>query len=863
MSSAAASSPLSERYAAESLIQREFEKSGDAMTALRQRTRLVDTIIIQLYRDLLCSDATAAEKVCLLAVGGYGRSLLFPYSDVDVLLLCENQDTVARHREGASAICRSLWDLRMRVSWATRALPECESVRDDNPEFAISLLDSRYIAGDERLFARLQSEVIPRLVGRERPALVRSLMSLTRQRHARYGNTIFHLEPNLKDSPGGLRDYHVTAWLKLIAVLDGQKRGTAPQQLWPAVQEQQCAAALQFLSAARCFLHYRQRRDDNILSYELQAEAASARIGLPPGPVTSPADWMRAYFRHARAIYGLTVQILDEVRPARSSLYEQFERWRSRLSNLDFAVMHERVFVHQPADLKDSALLLRLFEFVARHGLTLSSQAERAVQGVLPCLREALPHCRDLWPGLRQILVLPHAADALRMMHRLELLAIILPEFAAIDSLVVRDFYHRYTVDEHSFMAITHVHRLRRPQVEWERGYSEILREVDQPELLFLALLVHDVGKGMGESDHIQGSLRALEAIASRWKLSPAECDTLRFLIANHLEMSAILLRRDISEPETIRSFAETTGTLERLKMLCLLTYADIRAVNPEALTAWKAEALRQLYMRTANQLNRSVDDQRFHAGASEAAALESILPFTVGATAASVGAFLEGFPRRYLLANTHPEIASHYELSRRLATEPVQLKLARRRDAYELTVITTDRPRLFATLTGTLAAWGMNILKAEAYANSTRIVVDTFRFSDPFHTLDLNPSELRRFRASIVEVLAGEASLDYLMQGRSLDSPGFVKVTIALQMHFDNTCSSHSTVLELLAQDRAGLLYDISSVLAAEGCDIAVALVDTEGQRAFDVFFLTINGAKLEEKHIQRVRTALAERLQ
>ena len=271
-------------------------------------------------------------------------------------------------------------------------------------------------------------------------------------------------------------------------------------------------------------------------------------------------------------------------------------------------------------------------------------------------------------------------------MHRLGLLTRLFPEFQAIDSLVIRDFYHRYTVDEHSFMTLENLHRLLREKARppgretpgadraWERKFAEILSEVEQPELLYLTLLFHDVGKGFPEmDDHIQGSLQALEGIQARLELPEEDWQTVQFLIASHLEMSAASQRRDVFDPETVRDFAKVVGTTERLKMLCLLTYADICAVNPEAMTPWKAELLWQLYAATANYLTRSVDDERLRITGASSGEMEKILAVLgAPASAEDLRLFLEGFPRRYTATHTPEQIAGHLELARRLASEPI-----------------------------------------------------------------------------------------------------------------------------------------------------------------------------------------------
>jgi [protein-PII] uridylyltransferase len=585
---------------------------------------------------------------------------------------------------------------------------------------------------------------------------------------------------------------------------------------------------------------------------------------------------MRTYFRHARSVKRLTARLFDEIAPARSSLYGLFQDWRSRLSNADFSVVRGRIFPRQPSTLDDLKLLLGLFEMMARHGLDLSGEAERWVEEAVTRIPAQPPDPPWLWEHFRRILVLPHAAVALRAMHRLGLLVALFPEFHSVDCLVVRDYFHRYTVDEHTLMTIENLHRLRgakrkavaggpRATLEgWEARFGEILTELEKPDLLFLSLLFHDVGKGMPGENHVEESLLAVETVFDRLGLVAQNRETVRFLISSHLEMSATVMRRDIFDPETIRAFAQLIGSPERLKMLCLLTYTDIKSVNPEALTPWKAEMLWRLYAATTNYLARSVDEERVHTATAETARAERVLRLLEpSASAEELNTFLEGFPRRYLETHSPEEIAEHVRMGRRLADQQVEVCLRARDRFYELTVLTADRPLLFASLTGVLAAWGMNILKADAFANRAGVVLDAFRFVDLFRTLELNPSETDRLQGNVSDVVTGKTSLQDLMQGRidfQLRPPS--KVKIAPRIRFDDTSSSHSTLLELIAQDRPGLLFQASSTLADLGCNIEVALIDTEGQKVIDVFYLTVGGRKLDESLQRKIREVLLQHL-
>jgi [protein-PII] uridylyltransferase len=838
-------------------IARDFAVTGDGRAAVAQRTRLIEEILMRLWRDLVSTDDTGPRGFALVATGGFGRGWLFPYSDIDLLFLHADRGGEEAHKEVVRQFSQELWDLKVKLSPASRTLTECDRFDPNNTEFTISLLDCRYLAGDQDLFARLHDKIIPKLVMREAKALLQGLAEMTRERHGKFGQTVFHLEPNLKETPGGLRDYNVACWLALISA-------TGKLGDWPhasslrAPVRKQLDAALEFLMATRCFLHFRHGRDDNALSWEAQDEAAARKIGASDAAELTAADWMRIYFGHARAVQRAVTQLQEEIPEAWSSLRRQFQGWRSRPSSPDFSVVDGLIFLQQSSSLRDPEMLLRLFHFMAHHGLKLSATTEHKIEQELPALAVTPPRGAELWLYLQETLLQPHAAEALRAMHSLRLLTLLLPELKPIDSLVVRDFYHRFTVDEHSILAIESLHRLKQAQSEWDKRYAELLEELEDPELLYLALLLHDTGKGVPGGNHVEASLEIAGRCLDRLDVEAEERAVVLFLIGSHLEMSA-QLRRDIFNPETVAAFAEKVGTPERLKMLCLLTYADIKAVNPEALTPWKAENVWQLYMGAANYLNRSADQRVHDANGEKLARLRSLAPVM----SAKFKDFVEGFPRRYLRVHSAEDVMRHMEMAEEFGHDPVQVDLKRGRHWYELTLVTRDRASLLATLAGVLAAWGMNIVKANAFSNQAGTVVDTLYFTDRFRTLELNMSEWERFKKSIAAVLAGTADLDKMLRDRQRSEKNArVKVVVETRIDFDDACSSTSTLLQVIAQDRPRLLHRISLCLAQQKCNIEIALIDTEGQMAIDTFYLTSGGKKLTVEHRKKIERALGDEL-
>ena len=496
-------------------IRRHFEAGGSAQETLQALCALADKTAQQIFGEVLRVHNTEPQGLSLVALGGYGRRLLFPYSDLDILFLFGNEKSEAEFRPLIADFSRTLWDLGFRVSSAGRTLEECKRIEEDNAEFHLALLDRRFLAGDEELFDRLTKKILAGPEKQARPFLLAELTKLTKERHARYGNTIYHLEPNVKDAPGGLRDYQAAAWLKQIA--NGQRDSLRNS----AGEDELAANAVDFLSAIRCFLHYSNGRNDNTLTYELQSAAAERSLGVTNSAARdarrSPEEWMRLYFRQARILNRLLLRYIEQKPAVQPTFRERFfSAARSARAEAGkakpFAVRDGLLEVVDEPALSDRAVTFALFTEAARTGIPLSREAERAIFYILKHPELPQKNTQINWATLREILAADYPSMALRPMQRLSLLMEVLPEFKAIDSLVVRDFYHRYTVDEHSLRTIEHLQELAEPPDERAAHFRQLWKTVDRRDLLILALLLHDVGKGMSVEHHVTGSLEALRA---------------------------------------------------------------------------------------------------------------------------------------------------------------------------------------------------------------------------------------------------------------------------------------------------------------------------------------------------------------
>jgi [protein-PII] uridylyltransferase len=773
----------------------------DALERTRQRSADVDRLVRAAWARWLAPQMPAGLAV--LAVGGYGRGELFPYSDIDLLLLEEKKRDAS---DSLSGFVRELWDANLKLSQSVRTIEECRELDPRNVELSVSLLDRRFLCGDNDLFGKLQSRMQPK------SALPGEICRMAEERHHKYQDTIFHLEPDIKECPGGLRDLHVLHWLSLL------KKEQAPE-----LPEEK-----QFLAQVRWLMHEQSKRDNNVFRYELQDQVAE-QMRL------DPAELMHRYYRYARNIHKLAHRALDRAAETAPSLLRGLRDWRSKLSSSDFTVSRDRLLIRSPQGFaSDRDAMFRLFLFIARHGVVMSADAEDRVQGL--AAQGALWN----WKQWKELLSQPRTAAALRAMHVTGVLQRQLPAWKRIECLVSRDFYHRYTVDEHTLVTLDQIDQLPEMKHPSVRRFQNLREEITEVASLRMALLLHDVGKGSGHA-HEEESMRIGQEFLARLETPADERDEILYLVEKHLELSTLAATRDLEDEATIQQAADRIGTIERLRLLALLTWADIRSVNPEAMTPWRKERLWHAYRAVARELTRELEDDRI---ASE---LHS-----------DGTSFMAGLPVRYLRRYQADERAAHAALAEVSRKEGAAVALEREGALWRLTVVTQDRPRLLANLAGSLAALGMNILSVDAFANTKKEVLDIFFFEDPLRNLELNPSEREVLTDTIRRVLSGKENLEALLRRRHRPAARVV-TQIHPSVGVDNDSSRQATLLEVVAQDRPGLLYDLARTISDAGCNIEVVLMETRAMRAMDTLYLTSNGEKLSEEAARQ----LAGRLQ
>jgi [protein-PII] uridylyltransferase len=755
-----------------------------------------------------------ASPFALLAVGGYGRRQLFPHSDIDLIVLTPGESSTAELKDPLSEFLRELWDAGLRVSQSVRTVAECARLHDRNIELHVSLLDARQVYGDSDLYTQL-SQALAEFYRRHENRLLQELAELTRQRHAKFHSTVYHLEPNVKEVPGGIRDIHLLHWFSLLT----RDRGPIGEALTGI------AEAREFLFAVRTRLHELTGRDSNLLTFEWQDRVAAS---LPDGSM-EPAAWMRVYYRHARQVFHASQRVLEFAELKDPSLRRQLRNWRERLSSAEFTVSHDRILLRNPAlILRSGESILSVFTFAARHGIPLSWDAQQRLVGAGGSFGEHPIR----WTAWQEFFSQPKVAMGLRQMQETGILAHVIPHWAAIECLVVRDFYHRYTVDEHSIVAIETIDTLAAEKDGPAARFHDLLLEEDGLATLRLALLLHDIGKGTSPGDHVRGSLAAAGDVMDRLGVPEQKRAGIRFLIEHHLDLSMVMNGRDLEDPATAAYLSSRIPTQEDLRRLTLLTYADISAVNPTAMSPWRLEQLWRVYATGLEQLTRELMADRIH---------------TTAGLPPELTEFLEGFPTRYLRTHTRQQIEKHFALDQKRKEQGVAVKVSRDSGVFLLTVLAPDKAGAFSKLCGALASRGMNILKAEASSNSSGCILDLIRFDDPMHTLELNPDEVGRLEWTIECVLRDSIQVaDLLKQRRAAARPSS-GARIPPSLRFNNDASDTCTLLDFTGEDRPGLLYDLTSAIAASGCNIELVLVDTEAHKALDVFYVTKQGGKLD----------------
>ncbi|HVP69318.1 MAG TPA: [protein-PII] uridylyltransferase [Anaeromyxobacteraceae bacterium] len=874
-------------------VEAVHKAGGSGHTVVRLQSAAMDRIVSALWdRAVATAAARSAEtKVALVALGGYGRRELAPYSDVDLLVLHAKRDPGPFVKEASERFLYSLWDLKLEVGYGVRDIRGCEQLASEDHTARTALLDLRYLRGDQALFRDLERDQLHGLSQARVDAFIAEKMRETRERRERFGDSLYLLEPNLKQSEGGLRDLASGLWaarakFKVAGITELLAKALLPE---PEVVE--LRRARDFVWRVRNQLHYATGRKTDQLTFDLQPQVA-AFMGYGEGDA-SVEEFMRHYYLAAKTILVASDAIVDRcLEPARGKPWRRADAPASRtgaeggsgpspdarpLPGGEFKVFRGRLTVTDRETLRKSpAALVRLFATADREGLDLYPYArDMAAQAAVELAPEAASD-----PELNQELLAMFTRAGTRgrfltLMHDLGALGRILPEFARVTARRQIDLYHVYTVDVHSLFAARRLFALRTGDLAVDT-LSPLMQKLERPLGLYLGTLFHDIGKGSGKDHSVRGAEIAAAACV-RMGIDPADGSDIEWLVLKHLRMANLAQRRDLSDPDLIHSFAEEVGTLDRLDKLYLLTYADIATVGPRTWTEWKGRLLKELYEKTRSLLEAGAERSRPIPGTHEAQGRAAVVE-ALAARHVPQGErerFVAAMPSRYFLTEP-PSLAPRHLRLLQLGRRHAVAAVVRHRPALgfsDLALTAVDRPGLLAVVAGVLAAHKIDIQHAEVFSTPpdpaglgwlAGRALDLFELRGPEGGA-LDVVRWRAARVDLTRVLEGEVALEELMARRLRVSPLPQKPLprLATKVVIDNDSSREHSVIDVFTADRVGLLHTLSRTFFDLGLSVDLARITTEGHRAADAFYVrTASGGRIEGPDRQRVEEAVAHAL-
>jgi [protein-PII] uridylyltransferase len=825
--------------------------------------RVVETVFTVATRHLHpLHTPTSGERLTLLAVGGYGRFEMAPFSDVDLLFL-----TPWKITPWAESVIESmlymLWDLRLKVGHSARTVKDCLRLGKEDFTIRTALLEHRYICGDPGLAVELTEQLWANLFKGSEAEFIEAKLEERANRHKKQGGQRYVVEPNVKEGKGGLRDLQTLFWV--TKYVHGVSRIAELRELGIFTEDEFATfqAADNFLWAVRCHLHLVTGRAMDQLTFDLQVEV-SARMGYEDRAGRRAVEhFMQDYFRHATQVGELTRILLTALEAShlkREPLLQGLFKRRKKV-RAPFAVKQGRLTVgDEAAFLADGVNILWMFEEALRTGLLLHPDAMRITTGHLDKIDDTV-RASKVGAKIFLDLLLKHGNPerALRRMNELGVLGAYIPEFAPIVAMMQFNMYHSYTVDEHTIQVISALAEIERGErVDDLPLSSRIMKEGVNRKVLYTALLCHDLGKGREEDHSILGA-RISRAVAPRLGLTKAETETVEWLVRYHLLMSDVAQKRDLSDPRTVRGFAKAVGSKKRLDLLLVLTVCDIRGVGPNVWNNWKAMLLRDLYNQTRTALEDGIEALSTGARASQARkALRAALPDwdkkdLRAETVRHYDPYWQG-----LSTDEHVVFA---RLLKGLDENEIRIELTQDtdRDATRAAFALADHPGIFSRLAGALALVGANVVDARTYTSKDGWATPVFWVQDK----DGKPYEqarMKRLEDMIHKTLAGEVVAREAMRDRDKIKKRERAFRVATNISFDNEGSEIYTIIEVDTRDRPGLLYDLTRALAANNVYIASAVIATYGEQVVDTFYVKdMFGLKF---HAEAKRKALEKKL-
>ncbi len=851
-------------------VRRRFEEGTSALDTARANTYLIDQIVRTIYDHVWwhiyrATNPTAGEHLSIVAVGGYGRGEMAPHSDVDLLFLYPFKVT-AWVEQVIEYVLYMLWDLGLKVGQATRTVDECLRLAKADISVRTAVLEARFVWGDQELFEDLRRRFAAEIVAGSGSSFVEAKLAERDERHRRLGDSRYLVEPNIKDGKGALRDLHTLFWIGKYLYDVRTVDELVDKGVLTKAELARFRRAEQFLWSVRCHLHFLTDRQEERLTFDVQPELAR-RLKYREGARTTPVErFMKHYFLVAKDVGDLT-------RIFCATLEEQHRhKPRFRFSRLGLfrrdidgfvdeggrlTVSDDNVFADDPVN------MIRLFHVAQEHDRDIHPRAIQLITRNLKRIRRAVRRDEEANRLFLEILTSRKDPETtLRRMNEAGVFGRFMPDFGRVVAQMQHDMYHVYTVDEHTIRAIGVLSRIENGDLADDHPLaSEIISQVGSRRVLYLALLLHDIAKGRG-GNHSELGAGVAERLAPRLGLEPEETEMVAWLVQYHLAMSDTAFKRDVNDPKTVFDFVDLVQSRERLRLLFLLTVADIRAVGPGRWNAWKGELLHDLY-RTA--------EEAMSGGHSESPRRDRL--------AEAQDALHKGLPDW-----TDEEIANHfarcreaYWLSTDTATALRHAKIMRDADKAEhrvtvdsdidtfrgiteVTVYAEDHPGLFARIAGAIAVSGGNIVDAKIQTTGDGMAIDTFSVQDAERGAFDEADRLVRLKRTVDEAITGRLDIERILGERTTMPSRTHVFTVRPRVLTDNAASNIHTVIEVNARDRPGLLYDVTKAISRLGLTIASAHISTFGERAVDVFYVKdIFGLKVShDSKLERIKVDL-----
>jgi len=826
-----------------------------------RRSRVIDELISKAITGLGFSKLSG---VSIVALGGYGRDELCPYSDVDLLFLfAPRNESLAK--EAVQALLYLLWDLNLEIGHSVRTIDDCMEIsRGDDATIFTSLLDGRFIFGDKKLFDQLDRIMYQELLPEISSKFIEGKIAENEKRIERFGRSVYLIEPHVKEGEGGLRDIHSALWVakakfKVRSFRELLKKGVLLERELRVFEK-----GLDFLLPIRTELHYLAGRREDRLSFEWQEKVARFLGFRDVGELAAVERFMRIYYLRANLTREYSKKLVER---SVSKPKVSFQTPKTVFLDNSFiiqggmlSVSKRTIFQEHPEN------LIRAFEVADRYGIKMSKYLHDLIRDNVKIIDDNVRRN----PGLNASFIWllkegKEVANALFDMNRLRLLGHLIPEFGKIVCMVQHDAYHVYTVDIHSIFMVNEIENLKKG--EYEKQFplvTQIAKEVSKRHILYLACLFHDMGKGEGR-DHSQRGAGMIPRISERMGLTEEESDQLEFIVKHHLVMPHFSQRRDIHDDGLILRFARSVKTLETLSMLYLLSFADIRSVGPDVWTNWKGMLLEQLYKGTANVLARGEFKRETPKRKSRRFIREVIQLLKNEIPESNIRRHLDVMPYTYFLGFSPEKIVYHVKLFEGFGDDTGCDVIYNENEGYdEFTFWGYDKPGVFSQLCGVLAGSSINILGARIITRDDGRIVDVFYVNRLGKSTYEDKEIWNKVKSNLHGVLKGEIDVEQLVSRRKRQKPIYIKPIPQhpTRIDIDNESSDTATVMDIYTNDRVGLLYDITKTLTKLGLSIDYAKISTKVDQVADVFYVReIEGGKVfDKKNLENIENKLIE---